>query len=339
MVYHAIDEQTGMKLVAKRSRAVSLLTSLANNSDEVMEDNRYEENEDDSEERTQRENNAKSYLDIEAYVNSKLCNHHHHHHHRSTTTTTTTATSNNIMLQHVAPYLGETIINGTTYLLWNASGQYTLEDYIHMKDGWYHLAMDLNCSTIINDDDDNDIDDIIDEKSTNNNYRQRRRHCQLLREQLALVILRQLLAGLVDAQSHTLRLIDFGSACCMTSETTIVDWSSSSSSTTTKPQRRVGYRGDNKGPRSLLYCPPEEFVNEQYPYAFDIYSVAITWLRTVLYNDNDEQQQQQCDDDNNDVESSDGDASTTTTVLEKVDMVQDLRMKIHYINGMHQQET
>jgi serine/threonine protein kinase len=340
MVYHAIDEKTGMALVAKCSRAVSLLTS-SNNSDEVMEDNRYEEK-DDSEERTQRENNAKSYLDIEAYVNSKLCNHHHHRSTSTTTTTATTTASSNHMLQHIAPYLGETIINGTTYLLWNASGQYTLEDYIHMKDGWYHLAMDLNCSTIINDDDDNDIDDIIDEKSTNNNYRQRRRHCQLLREQLALVILRQLLLGiayihshgiihrdikpaniLVDTQSHTLRLIDFGSACCMTSETTIVDWSLSSS--TKKQQRRVGYRGENKGPRSLLYCPPEEFVNEQYPYAFDIYSVAITWLRTVLYNDNDVKSND--NDVDNDVESDDGDASTTTTttVFEKVDMIQDLR--------------
>jgi serine/threonine protein kinase len=288
MVYHAIDENTGMALVAKRSRAVSLLTSLANNSDEVMEDNRYEENEDDSEEMMRRENNAKSYLDIEAYVNSKLCNHHHHR-------STTTATSNNIMLQHVAPYLGETIINGTTYLLWNASGQYTLEDYIHMKDGWHHLAMDLNCSTIIDEDHINTIDEKKEDDT--NNDRQHRHHArQRLREQLAVVILRQLLAGiayihshgiihrdikpanvLVDSQSHTLRLIDFGSACCMTSETTIVDWSSSSSSTTTKQQqRRVGYRGDNKGPRSLLYCPPEEFVNEQYPYAFDMYSVAIT---------------------------------------------------------------
>lgn len=48
---------------------------------------------------------------------------------------------------------------------------------------------------------------------------------------------------------------------------------------------KAGYRGQNKGPRSILYCAPEEFVNEEYPYAFDIYGLAITWLRTVLSED------------------------------------------------------
>lgn len=45
---------------------------------------------------------------------------------------------------------------------------------------------------------------------------------------------------------------------------------------------KAGYRGQNKGPRSILYCAPEEFVNEEQPYAFDMYGAAITWLRTVL---------------------------------------------------------
>ena len=35
----------------------------------------------------------------------------------------------------------------------------------------------------------------------------------------------------------------------------------------------------------LLLGAPEEFVNEEHPYAFDIYGVAITWLRTVLSED------------------------------------------------------
>lgn len=48
---------------------------------------------------------------------------------------------------------------------------------------------------------------------------------------------------------------------------------------------RAGYRGQNKGPRSILYCAPEEFVNEEHPYAFDIYGAAITWLRTILAED------------------------------------------------------
>ena len=50
-------------------------------------------------------------------------------------------------------------------------------------------------------------------------------------------------------------------------------------------QQKVGYKGDNKGVRSILYCPPEEFVNEEYPYAFDLYSAAVTWMRTVLSED------------------------------------------------------
>ena len=33
------------------------------------------------------------------------------------------------------------------------------------------------------------------------------------------------------------------------------------------------------------YCAPEEFVNEEYPYAFDMYGAAITWIRTVLSDD------------------------------------------------------
>ena len=56
-------------------------------------------------------------------------------------------------------------------------------------------------------------------------------------------------------KTHTLRLIDFGSACCMSSGF-----------------NKVGYKGENKGPRSIMYCGPEEFVNEDYPYAFDLVS-------------------------------------------------------------------
>jgi hypothetical protein len=51
---------------------------------------------------------------------------------------------------------------------------------------------------------------------------------------------------------------------------------------------KLGYKGENKGPRSILYCAPEEFVNEEYPYAFDIYGAAITWIRIVLSEDRNE---------------------------------------------------
>ncbi|KAL3812013.1 hypothetical protein ACHAXA_001320 [Cyclostephanos tholiformis] len=48
---------------------------------------------------------------------------------------------------------------------------------------------------------------------------------------------------------------------------------------------KLGYRGENKGPRSILYCAPEEFVDEEHPYAFDMYSAAITWIRMALSDD------------------------------------------------------
>ena len=51
---------------------------------------------------------------------------------------------------------------------------------------------------------------------------------------------------------------------------------------------KLGYKGENKGPRSILYCAPEEFVNEEHPYAFDLYGAAITWIRTVLSEDGHE---------------------------------------------------
>jgi serine/threonine protein kinase len=69
-------------------------------------------------------------------------------------------------------------------------------------------------------------------------------------------------------KTNTLRLIDFGSACDMSG------WTS-----------KAGYRGQNKGPRSILYCAPEEFIDEENPYAFDVYGVAVTWLRTILSED------------------------------------------------------
>ena len=71
--------------------------------------------------------NANSYLELEAYVNSKLCQSKH----------------DIIYQQHIAPYLGEITINRTMWLIWEASGEYTLEDYIEMDNGWVQLAKDL----------------------------------------------------------------------------------------------------------------------------------------------------------------------------------------------------
>jgi len=244
-VYWARDDVTGRKLVAKTARATT------------PEDERAQ-------------HNAQSYLEIEAYINSKLC---------------PVDQISDDRVQHVAPYLGEYTINGTTYLIWDEAGEYTLEDYIQMKGGWVQLAMDLGIDI-------DDDDDIIgaDERNVTGNDERDQNQKEKMRQTLAKELLEQLLEGLaychsrgvvhrdikpanilVDQKTHTLRLIDFGSACCMSS------WTAN----------KLGYRGDNKGVRSILYCAPEEFVNEEYPYAFDMYSAAITWVRTILSGDSD----------------------------------------------------
>ena len=43
----------------------------------------------------------------------------------------------------MAPYFGEFVADGITYLLWETSGEHTLEDYVEMEDGWVRLAADL----------------------------------------------------------------------------------------------------------------------------------------------------------------------------------------------------
>lgn len=236
-VHLAVNEVSGEKLIAKCARAAT----------------------DDPRAKT----NAAAYLDIEGYINSKLCLSHN---------TSAVDVTNSCGRKHIAPYLGEVSLDDTKYLLWEASGEYTLEDYVEMSEGWLQLATDLGVA----------LDDKV-EVETSSNQR------ELLHNQLAAEVLRQLLEALaychargichrdikpanvlVDPVTHTLRLIDFGSACDMSS------WSPT----------KLGYRGENKGPRSILYCAPEEFVHPDSPFSFDIYGAAITWLRTMLSDDN-----------------------------------------------------
>lgn len=129
---------------------------------------------------------ADSYLEVEAYVNSKLCP-------PSTNNNSTTPQHN---IQHVAPYLGEYAINDTTYLVWEESGEYTLEEYIEMDGGLDQLAADLGLT--YNDDEeedagaddvaiiDNDIHDDIEHEHRN---------------RLAAEVLRQILEGLAYCHS------------------------------------------------------------------------------------------------------------------------------------------
>ena len=242
-VHLAVNEVSGKQLIAKCARAVT--------------------------EDTRAKTNAAAYLDIEGCINSKLCPSHN--------TSAVDATSS-CGRKHIAPYLGEVEIDDTKYLIWEESGFYTLEDYVEMSDGWLELARDLG---IVRD------DEVVDDNESNVETSSNQR--ELLHNQLAAEVLLQLLEGLgylhregichrdikpanvlVDPVTHTLRLIDFGSACDMSS------WS----------PKKLGYRGEDKGPRSILYCAPEEFVDPESPYAFDIYGAAITWLQTMLSDDN-----------------------------------------------------
>lgn len=241
-VYRAIDEDSGERLIAKCARAAT-------------DDSRAKEN-------------AAAYLDIEGCINSKLC-----------PSTNNTDATNSCGRKHVAPYLGEVVIDDTKYLVWKESGYGTLEDYIELDDGLLQLAKDLGVT----------LNPDTTEEDGNNDETSIDERLHLLHNQLAAEVLRQLLEGLaychsrgichrdikpanilVDPVSNTLKIIDFGSACDMSS------WSTN----------KLGYRGENKGPRSILYCAPEEFVDEKSPYAFDVYSTAITWLRAILSDDN-----------------------------------------------------
>lgn len=47
------------------------------------------------------------------------------------------------------------------------------------------------------------------------------------------------------------------------------------------------------------YCAPEEFVNEEHPYAFDLYGAAVTWIRTVLSEDRHDEERDSGGDDAN----------------------------------------
>lgn len=92
----------------------------------------------------------------------------------------------------MAPYLGEYTVNSTTYLIWEASGEYTLEDYIEMEDGWgVQLAIDLGLDTDPLDNggvyDGDDIDAARNRIELHNN--------------LAAEVLRQILEGLAYCHS------------------------------------------------------------------------------------------------------------------------------------------
>lgn len=154
---------------------------------------------------------------------------------------------------HLAPYLGAVdLADGQRFLVWRRSGERTLHDLLGADDPPRQIALALGL----------DPDD----------------RSELMRE-----VLRQLVECvaavhacgivhrdfkpeniLVDADARALRLIDFGSACEMRG------W-----------LQRRGYRAD-RGPCSPLYCAPEQFLSESHPFAYDVFSVALVFLRCAM---------------------------------------------------------
>ena len=194
---------------------------------------------------------AVSYLDTEAYINKRLC---------------LEGSGTSI---YIAPYLGEcTLPNGDWHLIWKEAGAYTLEECLGDEnvDRWNELANALGVQPV------DDANDQEDNSTTSSRHALPR---ELLRQILSAlsychskgIVHRDLKPSniLIDEDAHCIRIIDFGSACDMSS------W-----------LERKGYRGAERGIRTLLYCAPEEFVEADHPYAFDVYSTAITWLRCVI---------------------------------------------------------
>ena len=156
------------------------------------------------------EQRASTYLDTEAYINAHLCG---------------------AAPDHLAPYLGSCTVGDEKVLVWRASGERTLMSSEY--DDLQLLARDLGCTS---------------------------------ETELPRVLMGQLLSAighvhargvvhrdikpenlLVDPASHTLRLIDFGSAC------EIGGWFT---------QR--GFQA-SRGPCSVLYCAPEQLLRQEAP--------------------------------------------------------------------------
>lgn len=81
------------------------------------------------------------------------------------------------------------------YLIWESSGEYTLEDYIEMEDGWVQLANDLGVK----------VKEEEEEAESHENDSGHQSGREKLHQKLAREVLRQLLEGM--AYCHSLGVI------------------------------------------------------------------------------------------------------------------------------------
>lgn len=157
---------------------------------------------------------------------------------------------------HFAPYLGAADVGGEHYLLWGESGTHSLRELLARGDvGLVALAEQLGIAP-------SDRAELMREVL--------RQLLECLSQVHACGIVHRDIKPeniLLDPATRSLRLIDFGSACEMKG-----GWPFA---------RKRGYRPD-RGPCSVLYCPPEELIDEGAPYAYDVYSAALVWLRCIM---------------------------------------------------------
>lgn len=193
---------------------------------------------------------AEYYLDTEAFVNRHLSGG-----------------------PYIAPYLGEcNLHNNRRLLIWKESGRYTLEHFCPLSSSNTKTTDGARITTKDDEVEMQELSDALGIKDANSQHTLAREMIQQLLSALAYchstgIVHRDIKPSniLVDEEAQCLRLIDFGSACDMSS------W-----------LQRKGYRGEERGVLTILYCPPEEFVEQTHPYAYDVYSCAMTWLRIVI---------------------------------------------------------
>ena len=246
---------------------------------------------------------AQHYLETELYINQRLsCPNQHPPEHpdsssHSSTSSSSSTTTTSSYNHHIAPYLGDCFMmtsntdhpNNNATEVSSSSQQQSQHHLVFAKAGDLTLEEYLS-----NDNPRNFVQNVAKAMNLPYQHQHPPEHpttasaptvsATTMDHKLARVLLRQLLAGLaychshgivhrdikpanilVDPRTHSIRIIDFGAGVDLS------HW-----------LHRIGYDGEDKGIRTILYCPPEEFIELDHPYSYDIYAAAITWLRVII---------------------------------------------------------